>query len=265
MVGRPRFDADVVGPGVAETGLVPLGDRPAGVARSRSSGPAVGPGSGMQDADDDAGHPASLVPRLEATDRCGGSGRISDWGRTSAMPRRRWPRVRALAALPGVRLRGVSRLYVTAPGASTDQPEFRNAVVALDVPVRPRSGDRRVALLVALKSLERAFGRRERERWGPREIDLDLLVFGRARISVHRPAARPLARPGEGALPLTVPHAEAAHRLFVLAPLADLAPRLVPPGWHETVETAAAARRPPKARRGPAPSAAGMARLDAGR
>jgi 2-amino-4-hydroxy-6-hydroxymethyldihydropteridine diphosphokinase len=146
--------------------------------------------------------------------------------------------VHALAALPGVRLRGVSRLYATAPWGVTDQPEFRNAVVALDVPSGPDPATGALALLVALKSLERAFGRAERERWGPRELDLDLLVFGRARISVDRPAAGRSADPAKANLPLTVPHVEAANRLFVLAPLADLAPRLVPPGWHETVETA---------------------------
>jgi 2-amino-4-hydroxy-6-hydroxymethyldihydropteridine diphosphokinase len=146
--------------------------------------------------------------------------------------------VRALAALPGVRLRGVSGLYATAPWGVTDQPEFRNAVAALDVPSGPDPTTGAVALLIALKSLERAFGRAEREHWGPRELDLDLLVFGRARISVDRPAAGRSADPAKANLPLTVPHVEAANRLFVLAPLADLAPRLVPPGWHETVETA---------------------------
>ena len=146
--------------------------------------------------------------------------------------------VHALAALPGARLRGVSRLYATAPWGPTDQPEFRNAVVALDVPSGRAPETGAVALLVALKSLERAFGRAEREHWGPRELDLDLLVFGRARISTERPVAGRSADPAKAALPLTVPHPEAQHRLFVLAPLADLAPRLVPPGWSETVETA---------------------------
>lgn len=143
----------------------------------------------------------------------------------------------ALAALPSVRLRGVSRLYATEPWGVTDQPEFRNAVAALDVPAGPDSTAGALALLVALKSLERAFGRVEREHWGPRELDLDLLVFGRARISVRRPAAGRSTDPAKADLPLTVPHPEAAHRLFVLAPLADLAPRLVPPGWPATVET----------------------------
>jgi 2-amino-4-hydroxy-6-hydroxymethyldihydropteridine diphosphokinase len=146
--------------------------------------------------------------------------------------------VHALAALPRVRLRGISRLYATAPWGVTDQPEFRNAVVALDVPAGPDPATGAQALLVALKSLERAFGRVEREHWGPRELDLDLLVFGRSSLTDGRPAAGRSRDPAKAVLPLTVPHPEARHRLFVLAPLADLAPGLVPPGWAETVETA---------------------------
>ena len=139
--------------------------------------------------------------------------------------------------MPGVRLRGVSRLYATEPVGVVDQPEFRNAVVALDVPRGPDPATGAIALLVALKQLERAFGRRDRERWGPRELDLDLLVFGRHRIAVERPLAARSEDPGKPT-DLVVPHRLAGERLFVLAPLADLAPRLVPPGWHETVESA---------------------------
>jgi 2-amino-4-hydroxy-6-hydroxymethyldihydropteridine diphosphokinase len=150
--------------------------------------------------------------------------------------------VQALAALPGARLRGVSRLYATAPVGVTDQPEFRNAVVALDVPAGPDPATGATALLVALKGIERAFGRRARERWGPRELDLDLLVFGRAQLAIERPPdARSIdaaSDPAKAAKLLEVPHRQARERLFVLAPLADLAPWLVPPGWHETVETA---------------------------
>jgi 2-amino-4-hydroxy-6-hydroxymethyldihydropteridine diphosphokinase len=146
--------------------------------------------------------------------------------------------VHALSFLPGVRLRGVSRLYATDPVGVLDQPEFRNAVAALDVPAGPDPETGASALLVALKGLERTFGRQARERWGPREVDLDLLVFGRHRIDVARPPEGRSDDPAKAALPLVVPHAEARHRLFVLAPLADLAPGLVPPGWGETVETA---------------------------
>ncbi|HYI23245.1 MAG TPA: 2-amino-4-hydroxy-6-hydroxymethyldihydropteridine diphosphokinase [Candidatus Limnocylindrales bacterium] len=136
--------------------------------------------------------------------------------------------VRALAAMPGVRLRGVSSLYETKPVGLIDQPDFLNAVVALDVPAGPDPETGALALLAGLKSLEQAIGRVPRQRWGPREVDLDLLVFGRYRIDVRRSDDRWLK----------VPHPEAQQRLFVLAPLADLAPGLVPPGWGETVATA---------------------------
>jgi 2-amino-4-hydroxy-6-hydroxymethyldihydropteridine diphosphokinase len=151
--------------------------------------------------------------------------------------------IHALAALPGARLRGVSRLYATEPVGVVDQPEFRNAAVALDVPAGPDPETGASALLVALKGLERAFGRQPRERWGPREVDLDLLVFGRHRVHVDRPPEGRSADPAKAGMPLVVPHAEARHRLFVLAPLSDLAPGLVPPGWGETVATAAARQR----------------------
>jgi 2-amino-4-hydroxy-6-hydroxymethyldihydropteridine diphosphokinase len=146
--------------------------------------------------------------------------------------------IRALAALPDARLRGVSRLYATAPVGVTQQPEFRNAVVALDVPAGPDPTTGATALLIALKRLERSFGRQERERWGPRELDLDLLVFGRSKLSVERPPEGRSDDPAKFGRLLVVPHPEAQRRLFVLAPLWDIAPRLVPPGWGETVDSA---------------------------
>ena len=158
--------------------------------------------------------------------------------------------IHALAALPGVRLAGVSRLYATAPVGVTDQPEFRNAVAALDVPAGPDPVTGALALLVALKGLERAFGRRDGPRWGPRALDLDLLVFGRHAIRAERPPEARSADPARFAAQwLTVPHASARERLFVLAPLADLAPGLRPPGWGETV---AAAWRRAEVSEGPA-------------
>jgi 2-amino-4-hydroxy-6-hydroxymethyldihydropteridine diphosphokinase len=162
----------------------------------------------------------------------------------------------ALAALPRVRLVAVSCLYATVPVGVTDQPEFRNAAVALDVPSGPDPVTGALALLVALKGLERAFGRRDGPRWGPRALDLDLLVFGRHAIHAERPPAarsHDRARSGDtdwaGAQWLAVPHASARDRLFVLAPLADLAPGLRPPGWGESVATA---RKRAELREGPA-------------
>lgn len=145
--------------------------------------------------------------------------------------------VDALAGLPDVRLHAVSPLYVTAPWGVTHQPDFHNAVVAMDAPAGPDPAAGATALLSELKMLERIAGRRRRGRWGPRELDLDLLVFGRHRIVVDRPPNARSLDPDEAARRLEVPHRDAGERLFVLAPLADLAPRLVPPGWGETVET----------------------------
>jgi 2-amino-4-hydroxy-6-hydroxymethyldihydropteridine diphosphokinase len=149
--------------------------------------------------------------------------------------------IHALAALPGARLAGVSRLYVTKPVGIVDQPAFDNAVVALDVAAGPDPETGALALLLALKMIERAFGRQARERWGPRELDLDLLDFGRHAIRAERPPATRTGDPADAAPQwLEVPHASARGRLFVLAPLADLAPGLRPPGWHENVATARA-------------------------
>lgn len=136
--------------------------------------------------------------------------------------------VAALSALPGVSLRGVSRLYSTKPVGVLDQPDFINAVVALDVPGGPDPATGALALLAALKALEQAIGRVNRQRWGPREVDLDLLLFGRHQVNVKRPDQRWLV----------IPHPQAHERLFVLAPLSDMVPGLRPPGWHETVATA---------------------------
>jgi len=96
---------------------------------------------------------------------------------------------------------------------------------------------------VSEAGLEREFGRRRRRRWGPRELDLDLLVFGRWSGSVPRFPGTESLDPAKQGLALTVPHPEAHRRLFVLAPLADLAPGLAPPGWGETVAMAAARQR----------------------
>jgi 2-amino-4-hydroxy-6-hydroxymethyldihydropteridine diphosphokinase len=146
-----------------------------------------------------------------------------------------------LEALPATRVTRVSSLYATAPVGVVDQPEFRNAVVALDVSTI--SGELgAIGLLVTLKAIERSFGRRERERWGPREVDLDLLVFGRWSGTVTRPIAGASLDPAKAGQGLTVPHPEARRRAFVLVPLAEVAPRLVPPGWGETAATAATRR-----------------------
>jgi 2-amino-4-hydroxy-6-hydroxymethyldihydropteridine diphosphokinase len=112
----------------------------------------------VEDDDPDATHDPSLASggRFPGQDHAGvrrARGELGDAAGTIAAG------VHALAVLPGARLRGVSRLYATAPVGVTDQPEFRNAAVRLDVPTGPDPATGAVALLVALKQLERAFGR----------------------------------------------------------------------------------------------------------
>lgn len=140
---------------------------------------------------------------------------------------------RALAALPGVSLAAGSPLYATRPVGVTEQPDFLNAVIALDVPAGPDPRTGAQALLGALKHIEAALGRQPGARWGPRVVDLDLLLFGRHVVRAERPDGRWLQ----------IPHAQMRERLFVLAPLADVAPGLRPPGWDTNVASEADARR----------------------
>ena len=113
----------------------------------------------------------------------------------------------AVAELPGVI--GVSPLRETDPVGVTDQPQFLNGVAALETELAPRE------LLDVLLAVERRLGRERRERWGPRTIDLDLLLYGDEVIDEDG---------------LTIPHPRLHERRFVLEPLADLAPKLVVPG-----------------------------------
>jgi 2-amino-4-hydroxy-6-hydroxymethyldihydropteridine diphosphokinase len=115
----------------------------------------------------------------------------------------------AVAALPDVV--AVSPVYETAPvGGPEGQPAYLNAVVELATPLEPRE------LLAWCRRLEAAAARERRERWGPRTLDVDVLLVGD--LHVDEPD-------------LQVPHPRMAERAFVLAPLADLAPELVPAGW----------------------------------
>jgi 2-amino-4-hydroxy-6-hydroxymethyldihydropteridine diphosphokinase len=113
----------------------------------------------------------------------------------------------ALEALPG--LVAVSSLRETEPVGKTDQPRFLNAAAALETGLSARE------LLDVLLAVERGLGRERRERWGPRTIDLDLLLYGEERVE----------EPG-----LTVPHPHLHERRFALEPLAELDPELVVPG-----------------------------------
>lgn len=121
-----------------------------------------------------------------------------------------------LAALPGSSLRATSRLYRSAPLGPASQPDYINAAVALDTALPAEK------LLAELQAVERRHGRvRAAVRWGPRSLDLDLLLYGDATLNTAD---------------LTVPHPGVSERLFVLYPLADIAPDLDVPG-HGPVAT----------------------------
>lgn len=119
----------------------------------------------------------------------------------------------ALARLdsePGIEVKAVSAVRETEPVGYVDQPRFLNAAAAVETGLRP------LALLRRLQAVERGLGRtHEGPRFGPRTIDLDLLLYGDEVVD----------EPG-----LTVPHPRLAERRFVLEPLAELDPALVVPG-----------------------------------
>lgn len=113
--------------------------------------------------------------------------------------------LRELAQLPASRLVAVSPLYRNPPMGPQDQPDYVNAVAALETELAPE------ALLDALQDIENRQGRVRLQRWGARTLDLDILLYGSAQIQTPR---------------LTVPHPGVKERAFVVQPLADIAPDL---------------------------------------
>lgn len=112
----------------------------------------------------------------------------------------------ALAELPQTKLIATSSLYRTPPLGPQDQPDYLNAVVALDTDLSAEN------LLDHTQKIELEHGRvRKDERWGSRTLDLDILLFGDEIINTER---------------LTVPHYDMKNRQFMLYPLAEIAPEL---------------------------------------
>ena len=110
----------------------------------------------------------------------------------------------AIAALPCCQLVATSAFYASDPLGPADQPRYVNAVAAVDTTLEP------LQLLDALQRIEQEQGRvRKAERWGPRTLDLDILLFGNRLLAEER---------------LTVPHYHMHARAFVLYPLAEIAP-----------------------------------------
>jgi 2-amino-4-hydroxy-6-hydroxymethyldihydropteridine diphosphokinase len=129
----------------------------------------------------------------------------------------------AIAAEPGARLVAQSAFYRSAPLGPGAQPDYCNAVCAVDTSLDPD------ALLTRLHAIERAMGRaRPPVRWAPRLIDLDLLHYDGAQCATPR---------------ITLPHPELHRRNFVLVPLAEIAPDLELPGLGIAANLAAALGR----------------------
>jgi 2-amino-4-hydroxy-6-hydroxymethyldihydropteridine diphosphokinase len=105
-------------------------------------------------------------------------------------------------------------VYDTAPMLYTNQPRFHNLVCQATTSLSPD------ALLHAVKEIERQLGRTSGPRYGPRVIDIDVLLYDR--LILNTPA-------------LTIPHPRMAERAFVLAPMAELAPTLTHPALGETI------------------------------
>jgi 2-amino-4-hydroxy-6-hydroxymethyldihydropteridine diphosphokinase len=114
--------------------------------------------------------------------------------------------VERLTDTPGIRVLRVSSIHETDPFGVKDQPHFLNGVAEIETELEPLS------LLVAVKQIERDMGRVESYRWGPRLIDIDILLYDRIRWES-----------GE----LTIPHPGLLQRSFVTEPLGELAPELL--------------------------------------
>ena len=119
-----------------------------------------------------------------------------------------------LAHLPETTLVRASSLYETEPVGDTEQPEFLNAVAMLDTTLTARQ------LLWNLQLIERRLGRVRTQRWGPRTMDLDLLLYGDLVLDEAE---------------LRLPHPELTRRAFVLVPLVELDPMLVHPVTGQTL------------------------------
>jgi 2-amino-4-hydroxy-6-hydroxymethyldihydropteridine diphosphokinase len=134
--------------------------------------------------------------------------------------------VDSLARVPGVEVRAVSRVYQTAPVGGPPQDSYLNAVVAIETNLEPHE------LLHRCQQIEELAARERSERWGPRTLDVDLLLVGDARVDDDD---------------LTIPHPRMWERGFVLAPLRDVAADLVDAAekWEGVREAGVALEFPP--------------------
>ena len=120
----------------------------------------------------------------------------------------------SLSEVEGISLKTVSSIYKTEPVGNVEQDDFLNGVVSLETTLTPHT------LLYTLKDIEISIGRQHRNRWGPREIDMDLIIYDD--LCLQTPD-------------LTIPHPEMHLRRFVLAPLAEIIPNLTHPVLNKSI------------------------------
>ncbi len=121
----------------------------------------------------------------------------------------------SLSQTDNIIIKEISSLYETEPVGYEDQEKFLNGVAAIETHLSPQK------LLCTLKEIETHVGRQRRTRWGPREIDMDILIYGE--MCLQTPD-------------LIIPHPEIQNRHFVLVPLAEIAPNLVHPVLKKTIQ-----------------------------
>ena len=122
--------------------------------------------------------------------------------------------LREIAKLPKTKLVKISSVYETEPYGKKDQPLFLNLVAEIETEIEPKE------LLKRFKKIEKKLGRKERERWGEREIDIDILLYDNL---VFEDAE------------ISIPHKDMHNRRFVLVPLAEIAPFVIHPTKGKTI------------------------------
>jgi 2-amino-4-hydroxy-6-hydroxymethyldihydropteridine diphosphokinase len=122
--------------------------------------------------------------------------------------------VESIGMMPATEIVRMSSIYETSPVGIPDQPRFLNAVIEVSTRLVPRD------VLKEVRKIEKELGRTEYRRWGPRTIDLDILLYDNDVIISDE---------------LTVPHPRMTERKFVLVPLAELDPAVVHPVEQKTV------------------------------
>ena len=122
--------------------------------------------------------------------------------------------VKRLNSLPGITVKNVSHVYETAPVGGPGQPDYLNAAIEIETTLDE------VELLIACLCIEKDMGRVRKERWGQRNIDIDILFYNRLIMKSEE---------------LTIPHPLMHKRAFVLQPLSDIAPEFIHPVLGKTV------------------------------